>query len=141
MATDINNILDDYMKSFGKENMYMDNMSSMSKINEKNSLNVVKDLAAYQRAMAPTDIAKDRLNQLKSRLNQTLDLDNLTKAIDQKKKSVQNKGPSVNIMAIVHGHIHPYLQSIFNLKLCQNPNFRTAIKPSTTTEPVINTTL
>ena len=91
MATDINNILDDYMKSFGKENMYMDNMSSMSKINEKNSLNVVKDLAAYQRAMAPTDIAKDRLNQLKSRLNQTLDLDNLTKAIDQLKKSYKIK--------------------------------------------------
>ena len=134
-ANDINKILDEYTAAFMKDgttnasNMKM-GMSSMN-MNQNDSMDNmksnssseqdIKNMAAYQRASALTNIATDRFNaELKEKSNATSALDEVAKGLEQLKISVQNKSPTSTIMNIVHGQIHPNLQTAFNLQLAQS---------------------
>ena len=134
-ANDINKILDEYTAAFMKDgggNASDMNISSMN-INQNDSMDnmksnttseqEIKNLAAYQRARALTDIATDRFNaELKDRSNATSAIQGVVKGLEQLKISVQNKSPSSTVMSIVHGQIHPNLQTAFNLQLAQSTN-------------------
>ena len=136
-ANDINKILDEYTAAFMKDgavnasNIKM-GMSSMN-INQNHSMDNmrsnssseqdIKNLAAYQRASALTDIATDRFNaELKEKSNATSAIQGVIKGLEQLKISVQNKSPSSSVMNIVHGQIQPNLQTAFNLQLVQSTN-------------------
>ncbi len=130
-ANDINKILDEYSAAFMKDgavnasNIKM-GMSSMN-INQNYSMDSmrsnssseqdIKNLAAYQRASALTDIATDRFNaELKEKSNATSAIQGVVKGLEQLKISVQNKSASSSVMNIVHGQIQPTckLHSIYN---------------------------
>ena len=134
-ANDINKILDEYTAAFMKDgttnasNMKM-GMSSMN-MNQNHSMDNmksnssseqdIKNMAAYQRASALTNIATDRFNaELKEKSNATSALDEVAKGLEQLKISVQNKSSASTIMNIVHGQIQPNLQTAFNLQLVQS---------------------
>ena len=80
-------------------------------------------MAAYQRASALINIATDRFNaELKEKSNATSAIDEVVKGLEQLKISVQSKSPTSSVMSIVHGGIHPNLQTVFNLQLAQSTN-------------------
>jgi hypothetical protein len=134
-ANDINKILDEYTATFTKDgaaNVNDMNMSSMN-MNQNHSMDNmksnssseqdIKNLAAYQRASALINIATDRFNaELKEKSNATSTIDEVVKGLEQLKISVQSKSPASSVMSIVHGEIHPNLQTAFNLQLAQNTN-------------------
>ena len=134
-ANDINKILDEYTAAFMKDgaaNASDMNMSSMN-MNQNHSMDNmksnssseqdIKNLAAYQRASALINIATDRFNaELKEKSNATSAIDEVVKGLEQLKISVQSKSPTSSVMSIVHGEIHPNLQTVFNLQLAQSTN-------------------
>ena len=134
-ANDINKILDEYTAAFMKDgaaNASDMNMSSMN-MNQNHSMDNmksnssseqdIKNLAAYQRASALINIATDRFNaELKEKSNATSAIDEVVKGLEQLKISVQSKSPTSSVMSIVHGEIHPNLQTAFNLQLAQSTN-------------------
>ena len=134
-ANDINKILDEYTTAFMKDgaaNVSDMNMSSMN-MNQNHSMDNmksnssseqdIKNLAAYQRASALINIATDRFNaELKEKSNATSAIDEVVKGLEQLKISVQSKSPTSSVMSIVHGEIHPNLQTAFNLQLAQSTN-------------------
>ena len=100
------------------QNHSMDNMKSNSSSEQD-----IKNLAAYQRASALINIATDRFNaELKEKSNATSAIDEVVKGLEQLKISVQSKSPTSSVMSIVHGEIHPNLQTAFNLQLAQSTN-------------------
>lgn len=129
-ATDIDTILDEYIAGFNGSsvpmnmNMNMIGMSSMD-TNVNNSMSttlnvsdseIVKNISAYMRARALTDIAIDRFNtELKGKSNFTSAMEEVVKGLDQLKISMQNKESPTRIMGIVHGQIQPNLQTAFDL--------------------------
>jgi len=133
-ANDTNKILDEYTAAFKEGNtslnMNMTNgdMSSMKMGNssmimatDKTNKEIVKDVAAYQRAGALTDIAIDRfITELKGKSNVTSAMEQVVKGLDQLKVSIQNMVSPVTIMGIVHGQIQPNLQTAFKLQLAQS---------------------
>lgn len=134
-ANDINKILDENTAAFMKDGAanasYM-NMSSMN-MNQNHSMDNmksnsnseqdIKNLAAYQRASALINIGTDRFNaELKEKSNATSAIDEVVKGLEQLKISVQSKSPTSSVMSIVHGEIHPNLQTVFNLQLAQSTN-------------------
>ena len=134
-ANDINKILDEYTAAFMKDgaaNASDMNMSSMN-MNQNHSMDNmksnssseqdIKNLAAYQRASTLINIATDRFNaELKEKSNATSTIDEVVKGLEQLKISVQSKSPTSSVMSIVHGEIHPNLQTAFNLQLAQSTN-------------------
>jgi len=135
-ANDTNKILDEYTAAFkegnislnmnmtdgGMSSMKMGN-SSMIMATDKTNKEIVKDVAAYQRAGALTDIAIDRfITELKGKSNVTSAMEQVVKGLDQLKVSIQNMVSPVTIMGIVHGQIQPNLQTAFNLQLAQSTN-------------------
>ena len=136
-ANDINKILDEYTAAFMKDgavnasNMKI-GMSSMN-MNQNHSIDNmksnssseqdIKNLGAYQRASALTDIATDRFNaELKEKSNATSAIQGVVMGLEQLKISVQNKSPLSSVINIVHGQIQPNLQTAFNLQLAQSTN-------------------
>ena len=134
-ANDINKILDEYTTAFMKDgvaNVSDMNMSSMN-MNQNHSMDNmksnssseqdIKNLAAYQRASTLISIATDRFNvELKEKSNATSTIDEVVKGLEQLKISVHSKSPTSSVMSIVHGEIHPNLQTAFNLQLAQSTN-------------------
>ena len=134
-ANDINKILDEYSTAFMKDgaaNVSDMNMSSMN-MNQNHSMDNmksnssseqdIKNLAAYQRASTLISIATDRFNaELKEKSNATSTIDEVVKGLEQLKISVHSKSPTSSVMSIVHGEIHPNLQTAFNLQLAQSTN-------------------
>jgi hypothetical protein len=131
-ATDIDSILDEYIAGFNGSSVPMNmnmNMIGMSSIdtNVNNSLSttlnvsdseIVKNISAYMRASALTDIAIDRFNtELKGKSNFTSAMEEVVKGLDQLKISMQNKESPTRVMGIVHGQIQPNLQTAFDLEL------------------------
>jgi hypothetical protein len=139
-AEDINTVLDEYNAAFNKSTIPMDmssmdmssmdmsNMSSMNMSKGSNSManisnETVKNMEAYQRAVALTDIAIDRFNnELKGKSNVTKAIDKISNGLEQLKNFVQNKDSPTKVMSIVHGDIQSNLQSAFNLQLAQPMN-------------------
>lgn len=133
-ANDTNKILDEYTAAIKEGNtslnmnmtngdmssMKMDN-GSMIMATDKTNKEIVKDVAAYQRAGALTDIAIDRfITELKGKSNVTSAMEQVVKGLDQLKVSIQNMVSPVTIMGIVHGQIQPNLQTAFKLQLAQS---------------------
>jgi hypothetical protein len=133
-ANDTNKILDEYTAAIKEGNtslnmnmtngdmssMKMDD-GSMSMATDKTNKEIVKDVAAYQRAGALTDITIDRfITELKGKSNVTSAMEQVVKGLDQLKVSIQNMVSPVTIMGIVHGQIQPNLQTAFNLQLDQS---------------------
>jgi hypothetical protein len=144
-ANDINKILDDYTTAVKGDNANLNtsmDMSSMSSMNmNKNSsmtmnsnmtmnmnmkgntsnIENIKNLSAYQRANALTDIATDRFNtELKGKSNATSAMEQVAKGLEQLKLSIKDRASVETVMGIVHGQIHPNLQTAFNLQLAQS---------------------
>jgi hypothetical protein len=131
-ADDINNILDEYttalkgdnVSSVMNTNMNMNisknNMSSMNMEASDAKQEAVKNIGAYQRARALTEIATDRFNaELKGKSNVTSAMDQVLKGLDQLNMSIQNKESLLTVTGIVHGQIQPNLQVAFDLKLAE----------------------
>ena len=140
-AEDINKILDEYTTALKGDNvssvmnMDMNNMNmntnmdmNMSK-NNMSSMNMeasdakqeaIKNIGAYQRASALTEIATERFNtELAGKSNVTSAMEQVLKGLDQLKMSIQNKESLLTVMGIVHGQIQPNLQVAFDLKLAE----------------------
>jgi hypothetical protein len=128
-ATDVNTILDDYNSAFNStttqmtDNMNMnmsmnaDKMSYMTTVTKEEE---IKNIDAFQRALALTNIAVDRYNaQLKDASNNTSAIGKATEGLDRLIVSIENKEDPSKVMGIIHGQIHPNLQIGFNLKLDQ----------------------
>lgn len=133
-ANDINKILDDYTVAVKGRNdnlnasMDMSKMSPMnmnknSPMNKTGASNIenIKNLSAYQRANALTDIATNRFNtELKGKSNVTSAMEEVAKGLEQLKLSIKDRASVVTVMGIVHGQIHPNLRIAFNLQLAQS---------------------
>lgn len=143
-ANDINKILDEYtiaikgdnvssvmnmntnmnMNMNTNMNMAKNNMSSMNMEASDANKEVIKNMGAYQRARALTEIATDRFDtELKGKSNVTSATEQVLKGLDQLKMSIQNKESLLTVMGIVHGQIHPNLQVAFDLKLAQATDY------------------
>ena len=141
VANDVNKILDEYTTALKVDNvssvmnMDMNNMNmntnmdmNMSK-NNMSSMNMeasdakqeaIKNIGAYQRASALTEIATERFNtELAGKSNVTSAMEQVLKGLDQLKMSIQNKESLLTVMGIVHGQIQPNLQVAFDLKLAE----------------------
>lgn len=135
-AEDINKILDEYTTALKGDNvssvMNMDmntnmtmnmsknNMSSMNMEASDAKQEAIKNIGAYQRARALTEIAIERFNtELKGKSNVTSVMEQVLKGLDQLKMSIQNKESLLTVMGIVHGQIQPNLQVAFDLKLAE----------------------
>lgn len=132
-ANDINKILDDYTAAAKGRNdnlnasMDMSKMSPMN-INKNGPMNKtgasnieIKNLSAYQRANALTDIATNRFNtELKGKSNVTSAMEEVAKGLEQLKLSIKDRASVETVMGIVHGQIHPNLRIAFNLQLAQS---------------------
>ncbi len=139
-ANDINKILDEYttalkgdnVSSVMNMNMNMNtnmitnmnmnvsknNMSSMNMEASDAKQEAIKNIGAYQRARALTEIATERFNtELKEKSNVTSAVEQVLKGLDQLKMSIQNKESLLTVMGIVHGLIQPNLQVAFDLNL------------------------
>jgi hypothetical protein len=124
-AEDVNKILDEYSIAFNKStfptNMNMDmntNMNTnMNKVNTTDmgmNNEVVKDMYAYQRAVALTNLALERFDtELKAKSNFTSAMDQVSKGLDQLKLAIENKESPTNVMGIVHGQIQTNLQTAY----------------------------
>jgi hypothetical protein len=132
VARDINKVLAEYTTAFKEGNvssnlnlnmnMKKDNMSSMN-MGTSIGNKAVKNLAAYQRADALTEIATERFNaELKGKSNFTSAIVHVVKGLDKLKTSIQNKEPPMTVMGIIHGQIQPNLQVAFDLQLAQVTN-------------------
>jgi hypothetical protein len=132
LASDVNKILDGYMKAFAtvSDNRGGLNNTAVMKMNEDDVMNKgmnsndtmsLSDLGAYQRALALTDIVIKRFNNQIYDKGTISNLEPLVNVLDLLKTSLLNKVPPSNIMTIVHGQIHPNLQTAFGLELISSP--------------------
>ena len=132
LASDVNKILDGYMKAFAtvSDNRGGLNNTAVMKMNEDDLMNKgmningtmsLSDLGAYQRALALTDIVIKRFNKQINDKGTISNLEPMVNVLDQLKTSLLNKEPPTNIMTIVHGQIHPNLQTAFGLELISSP--------------------
>jgi hypothetical protein len=119
-AIDINKILDDYTAAVRGRNVSEHstmNLSNMSSISMNKNIN----MSAYQRASALVDIASDRFNtELKGKSNATSTMEQVIKGLEQLKMAIRDIVSIDNVMGIVHGQIHPNLQTAFGLQLAQS---------------------
>jgi hypothetical protein len=119
-AIDINKILDDYTAAVRGRNVSEHstmNLSNMSSISMNKNIN----MSAYQRASALVDIASDRFNtELKGKSNATSTMEQVIKGLEQLKLAIKDIVSIDNVMGIVHGQIHPNLQTAFGLQLAEH---------------------
>ncbi|HET7241765.1 MAG TPA: hypothetical protein VFI64_00350 [Nitrososphaeraceae archaeon] len=137
-AYDVNKISDEYTSAFKEGNtslnmdmhttkddmhsMKMDN-NSMSMSTNATKMEIVTDVAAYQRAGALTDIAIERFNaELSGKSNSSSALERVVKGLDQLKVSIKNIESPVTVLGTIHGEIQPNLQIAFNLQLAPSTN-------------------
>ena len=136
-ANDVNKISDEYTSAFKEGNtslnmdmhvtkddmhsMKMDNSMSMS--TNATKMEIVTDVAAYQRAGALTDIAIERFNtELSGKSNSSSAMEQVVKGLDQLKLSIKNMESPVTVLGTVHGEIQPNLLIAFNLQLAPSTN-------------------
>lgn len=122
LANDVNKILENYNNAFNKSAVSMDMHMNMNKANMSDSGNMnnegVKNMYAYLRAFALTNIALDRFDtDLRGKTNFTSIMGELAEGLDQLKIAIENKDSPKKVMGIVHGEIQTGLQTAFNLEL------------------------
>jgi hypothetical protein len=141
LANDVNQILNEYTTSMNESNasinmnmnmnmnmssrssMNMDHQNGSMKMDMTNNTNAsnkekVMNLASYQRANTLTDIAIERFNtELKGKSNAASAMEQVIKGLNQLKMSIQKNASTTTVMGIVHGQIHPNLQTAFSLQL------------------------
>jgi hypothetical protein len=122
LANDVNKILDDYNNAFNKSAVSMDMHMNMNKANISSSENMnndsVKNMYAYLRAFALTNITLERFDtELRGKTNFTSIMDELAKGLDQLRIAIENKESPKKIMELVHGEIQTDLQTALNLEL------------------------
>ena len=120
-ANDINKTLDDYTTAVKggnanvseHANMKMGNMSSSTSMDRNSFMNVnmtnnanneeiIKNLSAYQRSSALTDIATDRFNrELKGKSNLTSAMEQAVKGLGQLKLAIKGMASIDAVMGIV----------------------------------------
>ena len=137
-ANDVNKISDEYTSAFKEGNtslnmdmhatkddihsMKMDN-NSMSMSTNDTKMEIVTDVAAYQRAGALTDIAIERFNtELNGKSNSSSAMERVVKGLDQLKVSIKNMESPETVLETVHGGIQPNLLIAFNLQLAPSIN-------------------
>jgi hypothetical protein len=124
LAEDVNKILDEYSIAFNKSIVPMSMSMNMS-MNEANTTDMgkmnneaVKDINAYQRAHALTNLALERFDtELKAKSNFTSAMDQVSKGLEQLGMAIENKVSPTKVMEIVHGQIQTNLQTAYNLEL------------------------
>ena len=124
LAEDVNKILDEYSIAFNKSTFPM-NMNMNMNMNEVNTTDMenmnnetVKDVYAYQRAVALTNLALERFDtELKAKSNFTSAMDQVSNGLDQLRLAIENKESPTKVMEIVHGQIQTNLQTEYNLEL------------------------
>ena len=136
-ANDVNKISDEYTSAFKEGNtslnmdmhvtkydmhsMKMDNSMSMS--TNATKMEIVTDVAAYQRAVALTDIAIERFNtELSGKSNSSSAMEQVVKGLDQLRLSIKKMKSPVTVLGSVHGEIQPNLLIAFNLQLAPSTN-------------------
>lgn len=123
VAGDVDKIFSEYSSAYNKRATGMDmNMSmnmSMTPDNES-SMEVPKDIQAYDRALAFADITIDRFNaELKGKSENISSAQGALSGLEQLRNAMHNKEPPSNLLGIVHGQIHPNLQTAYGLELAK----------------------
>lgn len=123
VAGDVDKIFSEYSSAYDKRVTGMDiNMSmnmSMTPDNES-SMEVPKDIQAYDRALAFGDITIDRFNaELKGKSENISSAQGALSGLEQLRNAMHNKEPPSNLLGIVHGQIHPNLQTAYGLELAK----------------------
>lgn len=123
IAGDVDKIFSEYSSAYDKRVTGMDiNMSmnmSMTPENET-SMEVPKDIEAYDRALAFADITIDRFNtELKGKSENISSAQGALSGLEQLRNAMHNKEPPSNLLGIVHGQIHPNLQTAYGLELAK----------------------
>ena len=144
-ANDVNKISDEYTSAFKEGNtslnmdmhttkddmhsMKMDNNSmkmdnnSMSMSTNATKMEIVTDVAAYQRAGALTDITIERFNtELSGKSNSSSAMERVVKGLDQLKESIKKMESPLTVLGTIHGEIQPNLVIAFNLQLAPSTN-------------------
>jgi hypothetical protein len=93
-------------------------MSSNASNNNTAPVPVVND-AVYQTAQGLAAAAQSMFTDLKTKIpsNNTGAIANLDDGFTKLKQAIDNKMPNDNVMGIVHGTIHPSLQTAYNLQV------------------------
>ena len=122
--TNMSNLVMSNMNHFATM-MMDDNMKNSSIIREKSgnnmTHNIIVNLADYQTAQSLSDKAQQIFNKdLKPKAatsNVTTFIGKLENGLTQLRDAVNNNAAPMDVMMIVHTHIHPNLQKAYNLQL------------------------
>jgi hypothetical protein len=125
VAGDVDKIFSEYSSAYNKSVTGMDmNMSMNMRMNmsmtpdNESSMEVPKDIQAYDRALAFADITIDRFNtELTGKSENISSAQGALSGLEQLRNAMHNKEPPSNLLGIVHGQIHPNLQSAYGLEL------------------------
>ena len=119
VARDVDKIFSEYSLAYNKRATGMDMSRDMSMTpDNESSMEIPNDIRAYDRALALADITIDRFNtELKGKSGNISSAEGARSGLDQLRNSMHNKEPLSNLLAIVHGQIHPNLQSAYGLRL------------------------
>ena len=117
VAEDVDKIFNEYSSAFNKRVTGMNmNMSMTPDI--ESSMEVPNDIQAYDRALAFVDITIDRFNtELRGESENISSAQGAQSGLEQLRNAMHNKEPPSNVLGIVHGQIHPNLQTAFGLEL------------------------
>ena len=123
VAGDVDMIFSDYSSAYNKSVTGIDmniNMNMSITPDNKSSMEVPKDMQAYNRALAFADITIDRFNtELKDKSENISSAQGALIGLEQLRNAMQNKEPPSNLLGIVHGQIHPNLQTAYGLELAK----------------------
>jgi hypothetical protein len=121
VARDVDKTFSEYSFAYNKRATGMDMSMSMNMSmtpDNESSIEIPNDIQAYDRALALADITIDRFNtELKGKSENISSAQGALSGLEELRNSMHNKEPPSNLLAIVHGQIHPNLQSAYGLRL------------------------
>ena len=121
VAGDVDMIFSEYSAAYKESVTGMDmnmNMNMSMTPNNESGTEVPKDMQAYNRALAFADITIDRFNtELKGKSENISSAQEALSGLEQLRNAMHSKEPPSNLLGIVHGQIHPNLQTAYGLEL------------------------
>lgn len=134
LAWNVDKIFSEYSSAYDKRATGMDmNMSMNMSMTPDNvsSTEVPKDIQSYDRALAFGDITIDRFNtELKGKSENISSAQGALSGLEQLRNAMHNKEPPSNLLEIVHGQIHPNLQTAYGLELAKMMSVQSNTKRS-----------
>lgn len=125
IAEDVDKIFEEYNTAYNNSNVPMNMSMSMNPNNMQTTKNItnnetIKNMNAYLRAEALTDITINRFNTELKLESDSPSMQEIQNGLEELKMSIQSKESPSKLTEVVHGQIHPNLQTAFDLELAKS---------------------